>query len=431
MTKKYYLWALGCQMNKADAEKVSTILDDLGYQKTADESKADLIITLACSVRQSAIDRIYGRAKIWNRLKQKKPVATALTGCILPGDRQKMAEFFDLIFNIDDLPKLAEMLGEKGSLSLVNYLNINPKYTNNFQAHVPISNGCNNYCSYCVVPYVRGPETSRPSNKIIDECQKLIDSGYKEITLLGQNVNSYGHDLKNDLRFPQLLKKINDLPGDFWLRFITSHPKDMSDELIEVIAQGEKICEYIHLPVQSGDDEILKKMNRHYSREYYLKLIEKIRNKIPGVSISTDVIAGFPGETKKQFKNTAKLFKQVKFDMAYIAQYSPRAGTAAYQLKDDVPKVEKQKREMKLNEILKKTALKHNKKLIGKTTEILVDESKNNYLIGKTKTFKKVRFENNTAADSQAISYDFIDKFVKIKITKAKAFGLEGILITA
>jgi len=310
------------------------------------------------------------------------------------------------------------------------------------------------------VPYVRGQEKSRPAQEIIDECQKLIKHGYKEIILIGQNVNSYGLDQKdctNYPSFPELLKTIAKLPGNFWLRFITSHPKDMSDELIEVVARDDKVSKYIHLPIQAGDNEILKKMNRNYTREYYLDLIKKIRKKIPNVAISTDVIIGFPSETKKQFKNTVKLFKKAQFDMAYIAQYSLRFGTAAYQMTDDVPKEEKIRREKILTKVLKKTALKHNKKLIGKTMDVLVAEVKIEdkaclparqglkiHLIGKTKTFKTVKITTNEAVDSTVRVADspavkdgvangpavgLVGQFIKVKITKARSFGLEGIVI--
>jgi len=428
MTKKYYLWILGCQMNYADAERIVSVLNELGYIKTDEEQQADLIITVACSVRQSAIDRVYGKAKIWNKIRKKKRLTTILTGCVLEIDKIKMAKIFDHIFDISDLTKLSELLdGKKLTRNIPDgrYLNIEPKHQNHFSAFVPISTGCENFCTYCVVPYARGPETSRSSKKIIDECQKLINNGFKEIILLGQNVNSYGHDLSDGLNFPGLLQKIAKLEGDFWLRFVTSHPKDMSDELIEVIAKNGKICHYIHLPVQAGDDEILKKMNRQYAKKHYLNLIEKIRNQIPDVFISTDIIVGFPGETKKQFQNTAKLMKQAKFNMAYIAQYSPRSGTVAYQLNDDVPKKEKLKRKEALEKILKKTALKQNKLMLGKEVEVLVENTKNNYLIGKSKTYQTVKIKINPIGKTP----NHIGQFVITKITKAKSFGLEGILV--
>ncbi|MBU1036572.1 tRNA (N6-isopentenyl adenosine(37)-C2)-methylthiotransferase MiaB [Patescibacteria group bacterium] len=421
---KYYLFVLGCQMNVSDAQRIAKVLDNCGFKQTNKETAADIIIIVACSVRQSAIDRIYGKNRVWQQLKKKKKLLLVLTGCLLTVDQNKMSKIFDVIFDIDDLKNLPKLLHLKTKKSSDNgsYLSVTPKHSNNFQVYVPISTGCNNFCSYCVVPYTRGREISRPSKDIIKECQNLIDHGFKEITLLGQNVNSYGHDLKNDLTFPKLLQKINGLAGDFWLKFITSHPKDMSDELIEIVSISKKVCEYIHLPVQSGDNEILKKMNRGYTKEHYLNLIKKIRKKIPQAAISTDVIVGFPGETKKQFEQTVKLIKEVKFAMAYISQYSPRSQTKANLLKDDIPKKEKKKRKQILNNIINKTSFAYNKKLVNKTIEILVHKrsNKTRYYFGKTKTERHVCFPSPD---------DLIGQFVKIKITKAHAFCLEGKLI--
>lgn len=431
MKKKYYLWILGCQMNYADAEKIRTVLNKLGYQETFEEKTADLIITVACSVRQTAIDRIYGRAKNWLKIKLNRPLVTILTGCVLKSDMVRMEKIFDYIFEIKDLSKLPRLLVKinrvkEGSCFLPqvnNYFSIHPSYSNNFQAYVPISTGCNNFCTYCVVPYVRGKEISRPAKEIINECKDLITKGYKEITLLGQNVNSYGTDSRKRgiyPRFPELLAKIANPQGDFWLRFITSHPKDLTDELIEVIAKNKKICRYLHLPVQAGDDLILKKMNRGYTREHYLNLIKKAREKIPDIAISTDVIVGFPGETKKQFKNTAKLFKETKFDMAYLAKYSPRPGTAAFKLKDSVSSNEKERRFQILNNILKQTALWHNKKLLGKIKTVLIEDKKDKKLFGKTDSYKTVIINSQK---------NLIGQFVNVKIIKAQAFGLEGVLV--
>ena len=267
-----------------------------------------------------------------------------------------MEKIFNHLINIHEINKLPRLLNiESDKISPSrDYLEILPQYSDKIKAYVPISNGCNNFCTYCVVPNTRGREKSRSSENILKECKELIKNGYKEITLLGQNVNSYGLDLKNDLSFPELLQKVNDLEGSFWLRFSTSHPKDMSDELIEVIANNKNICNYIHLPVQSGNNDVLKKMNRNYTKEHYLELINKLKNKINPLFISTDIIVGFPGETKKQFKDSIKLFKKVKFDMAYISQYSPRQGTGSFKLEDNISNKEKKKRKFKLDKILKK-----------------------------------------------------------------------------
>ena len=331
--------------------------------------------------------------------------------------------------------------------------------------------GCNNFCAYCVVPYARGREYSRPAEDILKEVKSLVKKDYKEIVLLGQNVNSY-QSLQSpklprspQINFPKLLRLIEKIPGNFWITFLTSHPKDMSDELIETIAKSKKICEYVSLPVQSGDDEILRKMNRHYTIAHYKNLIKKIRKaflrfdlKNLPPAISTDIIVGFSGETKKQFENTAKLLRELKFDMAYIAQYSPRPETLAWKMKDNVSRKEKVRREKVLTKILEKTALENNKKYVGKVVEILVDrdlsslrkqvsrkkesldsrfrgndneESGIKYQ-GHTRTQKKVIFLSDKKISVGKAPYHhakrdwFVGKFVKVKITKAKAFGLEG-----
>ena len=316
---KYFVKTYGCQMNESDSERIAGFLEKQEYKSAPNMERADLIVVVACSVRQSAIDRIFGLKKKFKNLKAKK----ILTGCVLKSDKKKFQEFFDEVLTIN------EFLGK-------NYLELQPKYTNPIrqpadQAFVPIMTGCDNFCSYCVVPYVRGREISRSAREVIDEIKNLINPAergkqrYKEITLLGQNVNSYLPDGKaGQCGFPQLLRKINKLPGNFQIKFLTSHPKDMSDELINTVAKCEKISKEIHLPVQSGDNEILKKMNRGYTAEKYLNLIQKIKAKIPEARITTDVIVGFPGETEKQFQNTVNLFKKVGFSMAYINKYSAR-----------------------------------------------------------------------------------------------------------
>jgi len=407
-------------MNRSDAERLATILEGAGFKKST-EDKADLIIILACSVRQSAIDRIWGRINQWNHWKAKRPLITILSGCVVADDKRKFRDKFDYILTIDELTATPQMLLSllKKKLPSQDYFRIHPKYESNFQAYVPISTGCNNFCTYCVVPYTRGREKSRLADDIISEVKELVSEGYKEITLLGQNVNSYGLPGKTTNQpFIELLKKINAIPGNFWFFFITNHPKDMSDELIQTLPELRKAGHYIHLPVQSGDDEILKRMNRHYTTSHYLNLVKKIRETLPDVCLSTDIIVGFPGETEAQFENTAHLMKQAKFDMAYIAQYSPRSGTAAYKLKDDVPKPEKKRREKILTEILKETALANNQKYVDEVVKVLVIEKlKDYYYLAKTRTFKNVKFQHTA---------NLVGQFTKLKITKTGVWGLEG-----
>lgn len=414
-------------MNKSDAERIASLLQSIGYKEAKLRDKADLIVLVTCSVRQSAEDRVYGLMRHIKKLKaDNSHLKVMLTGCMaLRKEVIKRLNNVDIFLDIKDLPKLPELLNKKSEQGKIEtYFSIKPKYESSFTAYVPIMTGCNNYCAYCVVPYVRGREESRQPEEIIAEVKDLLAQGYKEIFLLGQNVNSYNpkpiaqRPLPSIKDFPDLLEQIAKLPGKFWIRFLTSHPKDLSDKLIKVIAKNKKITEYINLAVQSGDNQILKRMNRNYTVTHYKNLIKKIRQHIPSVAISTDVIVGFPGEKEEQFKNTCKLFEEIKFDMAYINQYSPRQETAAAKLKDNVSKAEKKRRDKILTNILIKTALSNNKKLVGKTLQVLVDKKgKDNLWLCKTRGFKVVKFKSNK---------NLLGEFVKIKISKAGSFGLEG-----
>ncbi len=379
---KYFVVTFGCQMNHSDSEKINIMLSKK-YKPASDIKEADLVVINMCSVRQSAVNRVYG---LLPKLKGKK---TILTGCILKKDKLKMAKIFD------EIKKPEEFIKNYQSISGL----------------IPIMRGCNNFCSYCVVPYTRGRETSRPAEEIICEAKRLARSRVKEIWLLGQNVNSYKYN------FPKLLRKINKIPGKFWIRFTSSHPKDFSTDLIKVMKECKKITPYLNLPAQSGDDAILKKMNRPYTIKKYKEIIKKVRKAIPDIAISTDIIVGFPGETKKQFENTKKLFKQVKYDMAYINRYSPRYGTEAFKLKDNVAPKEKARRERELTDILRKTALEKNKNFVNKIVEVLAQEYKDGFLSGKTFHYKSVKLKGKK---------DFVGKFCKVKITSALPWGLGG-----
>ena len=351
-------------MNKSDSERIATVLEKKGFQPASKENEANLIVVNMCSVRQSAVDRVYGKIRDFANLKsQNSKLKTILTGCILKKDKKNFSKSFDYIFNIKDLVKWLNILKP-----YKNYLEIQSKYSNNFSAFVPISNGCNNFCSYCVVPYVRGPLVCRDHKGVLEEVKNVIKKGFKEVWLLGQNVNDYKSPINHEsnsrifankleidsrvINFAKLLKMVNSIPSDFKFFFVSPHPKNFSDELIDTLAQCKKFGKYLNLPVQSGDNGILKKMNRNYTVKEYQRLVKKIRKKIPGIKLSTDIIVGFPGETKKQFENTVKLFKEIKFNMAYIAKYSPRPETAAFKLRDDVPLSEKKRREKILRELI-------------------------------------------------------------------------------
>ena len=410
-------------MNISDAERVASVLEKLKYKETSNINEADLILITMCSVRQSAVDRIYGLIEKFKKLRLSNPkLKTILTGCILKKDRKKFAKNFYYVIDIKDIKNLSRLLGNRESSTKLrpeelNYLDIAPKYSSKFSANVPIMTGCNNFCAYCVVPYVREREISRPAKEIISEIKNLVKNKYKEIWLLGQNVNSYKDGKTN---FPGLLKIINNIPGNFWIRFTSSHPKDFNDEVINAMAFGRKITPYLNLPIQSGDDNVLKSMNRYYTVKEYKNKIEKLRNKVPNIALSTDIIVGFPGETKRQFNNTAKLFRDIKYDMAYINKYSPRAGTPAAKLKDNVSTVEKKKREKILTEILKQTALEKNRKLIGKETAVLINENRGDNYFGKNEHYKTIKIKSDK---------NILGKLVTVKITEAKPFTLQGELI--
>jgi tRNA-2-methylthio-N6-dimethylallyladenosine synthase len=426
---KYYFWILGCAMNYSDAERIASVLDYLGYKKTEKEEEADLFIVVACSVRQSAINRIYGKVKEFKELKIRNPkFKTILSGCVLAEDRKKMSKVFDILFEIKDLEMLpimlsnilgkskTEELGKSGE-----YLSITPHYESNFRAYVPISTGCDNFCTYCAVPYTRGREKSRPEKEIVSEVKRLIKNGYKEITLLGQNVNSYGNDLndsKTNKEFIQLLLDIDKIPGDFRVYFYSNHPKDFSDELIATLSGLTHFPHYIHLPLQSGNDEIIKKMNRHYTKAKYLNLVEKIRLAMPEVTLTTDIIVGFPTETLEQFQDTVDVMENVKYDMAFIAQYSPRSGTVSARMPDDVINEEKKIREDILQKILAETVLENNQRLVGTIQKVLIDGKKNGKYYGRTSGYKVVEIKTDHILK--------IGQFIDVKIEKAGSWKLKA-----
>ena len=430
--KKYFIITYGCQQNISDSSKIAFILEKNNFKECLKEDDADLIIVNACSIRQSAINRLGGLFAKFEKIKNKNPkLKTVLTGCVLEKDRKNFKKFFNFILPIKTLKKWPQILKGKESYPFFNqrdvffnkkfrgeYLNIDSKQNNDFSLLVPISSGCDNFCTYCVVPYTRGPLICRSHKNIIREIKNGLKKGVKEILLLGENVNDYCSPSDRSVNFSKLLKKINEIPGDFWIRFISPHPKNFSMELINQLPKCNKLAEYINIPVQSGNDQILRLMNRSYDIKKYKKIIKDIRKRIPGMAISTDVIVGFPGETKKEFNDTVKLFKEIGFDMAYIAKYSRRRGTEAAKVKDNVSLEEKEKRRKQLTEILKKGALKNNEKYIGQIIRVLINKKEKGFLYGKSRTYKTVRIK-----DDEKIS---IGEFVKVKITDAYPWGLKG-----
>lgn len=335
---KFFIKSFGCQYNEWDASRLTFILTNLGFIESAQDD-AGIVFLLNCSVRKTGVDRAMSFAK--NFIKAGKRVF--ISGCILDHDKKIFKEKGVTVWNVEDIHELIEYLGvKKDKKGLDKILFSSQKSTN----LIPIMKGCNNFCSYCAVPYTRGREISRPINEILDDIKKVISVGHKEIWLLGQNVNSY------EFGFAELLRLVNDLDGDFLVRFTSNHPKDMSNEIIEAVAKLQKVAKQIHLPVQSGSNKVLRSMNRPYTREDYLAVIKKITRIIPNVNITTDVIIGFPSETEDDFQETVSLLKSIKFSQAYINKYSPREGTAAFKLGDPIPWKEKERRWRILNEIV-------------------------------------------------------------------------------
>lgn len=434
--KKYFIVTYGCQMNVSDSEILAGHLEKMGFSAAKKEEDADIVIINTCAVREKAEEKVFSRLGMLRELKQKKPeMILALWGCMAQyeGIAQKVQErfnFIDLVSGPNALDRFPELLMKATSsdrtvtdLHLAGEREFLPvKRNDNFKAWIPISHGCNNYCSYCVVPYVRGPEISRLPENIINETKELISNGYKEITLLGQNVNSYGKDLQEKIDFADLLLKLDQLGNSIRLRFMTSHPRDFSEKIIRAIAEGKNICEHIHLPLQSGSDRILKKMNRGYNRDYYLKQIEKIRKIIPGSAITTDIIVGFPGEDEEDFASTVEMLERVRFDAAYIFVYSPRRGTRAASMENQVSKEVKRERIIQLNRQQKRITLEKNQSLLESIQEVLVEgKSKKDaeMFTGRTRTNKIVHFP---------CSKDLSGEFINIKIIEARAWNLIGII---
>ena len=424
----------GCQMNARDSEKLVGILEKVGYEIIEDEN-ADFVIYNTCTVRDNANQRVYGRLGVLNGYKRKNPhMKIALCGCMMqePEVVEKLRtsyRFVDLIFgthNIHRLPVLLKQAMLEKELVLEVWSkegdvieNLPSHRANNYKAWVNIMYGCNKFCTYCIVPYTRGKERSRELDEIIKEVEELKNSGYKEITLLGQNVNSYGKDLNNGTDFATLLEAVAKTGIDR-IRFTTSHPWDFNADMIDIIAKYDNIMPSIHLPVQSGNDEVLKLMGRRYSKESYLKLFDMIKEKIPDCTITTDIIVGFPNETEEQFQDTLSLYNYCKYDLAYTFIYSPREGTPAAKMEDNVPLSDKEQRLYRLNELVNKYANEANQKYLGQVVKVLVEgPSKKNpdVLSGYTEHNKLINFKGDAS---------MVGQIVDVRVTEAKTWALTG-----
>lgn len=437
--KKVYIETLGCQMNKSDAERMFGMLEYLGYEKTIEPKQADLLIINTCSIRQLSEDKAYSQIGVWGKWKKTRPnIKIAFSGCVaqqVKEDLFKRAPYVDLVIGTQRLYELPELIkrvenGERVCSceeSPYTEKDYNIKRVKSINAWVPIMEGCNNFCSYCIVPYTRGRERSRNFENIMTEVTKALKEGFKEITLLGQNVDSYkGTDKDgNEVNLSGLLKAINALKGQFRIRFVTSYPTDITEELIDTVIACDKVCEYFHIPMQSGDDYVLKKMNRRYDVATYSKICNHIRTKVPDVTITSDFIAGFPGETEEQFQNTLDTMKKLELDYSNTAAYSPREKTVAAKWVDKfIPEDEKTERLARLNETNRECCVISNNKYIGREMEVLVEKFENhngtNVISGRTRNNKMVHIPCET---------DRTGEFVNVKIIGSKTWYLKGELI--
>lgn len=432
------LRSFGCQQNVSDGEKILGLLCEMGYGVTDDVSSADLILYNTCAVRENAELKIYGLLGDLKHLKESRPdLIIGVCGCMAQQEQvvEKIRRTYkqvDLIFGtfaVNELPRLLyEALTERGTkVDITEYgggisENIRPVRSCSFKAGVPIMYGCNNFCSYCIVPYVRGRERSRSPEAVLDEIRELVENGCKEIMLLGQNVNSYGKKLDTPIGFSELLRRINGLDGDFRVRFMSPHPKDADKELIDTIIECEKICKHMHLPLQSGSDRILNEMNRRYTAEKYMETVSYARSRIPDFSFSTDIIVGFPNETREDFEETLKIVRQVKYDNIFSFIYSKRTGTKAALIEDKISDKEKSGRMRELLELQREVSSEHFKRFVGRTMNVLFESGTKNegWYTGKSDEFIIVEAE----ADETVIG-----QMKKVKITKAFNWALQGEIV--
>lgn len=429
--KYVYIETLGCQMNKSDTERIYSILSHFDYEKTDDPKQADFLIVNTCSIRQLSEEKAYSRLGVWGKWKKNKPsLKIALCGCLAQhteDDLLKRFPYLDLVFGTQNIYELPDLINQEKRIMCVRkkeYVKeVNPEFKRekSVNAWIPIIEGCNNFCTYCIVPFTRGRERSRAPEVIINEAKQIIKEGFKEITLLGQNVDSYGKDLENKPTLAYLLREINKLEGKFRVRFVTSYPTDITDELIETVKNSEKVCKYFHIPAQSGNTEILKKMNRKYTREQYAEIVTKIRKEVEDVTITSDFIVGFPSETEEQFKDTLSLIDEFELDYSNIASYSPRPHTVAGKMVNDfIDEKTKDERFQILNNKVKEAHLKSNKKFVNREIEVLIEDTKGDMMKGRTGNNKIVHFKSNTHK---------IGDFVKVKITHASTWHLKGEIV--
>ena len=433
--KKYFLRTYGCQMNVHDSEEIKYYLESLGYEAVEELELADIVVLNTCAIRENAKDKVFGYLGRCKHLKKEKPdLIITVAGCLMqkPNEIEEIHnrhKYIDIVIgthNLNELPNLIEEANNKKTQNIEVYSNSdvvfeNVKYNRDskISAWINIIYGCDKFCTYCIVPFTRGRERSRKMEEVLEEVSNLKEQGYMEITLLGQNVNAYGKDLDLGYDFATLLEEVAKI-GIPRIRFVTSHPWNFTDKMIDVIAKYDNIMPYVHLPIQSGSDDILRKMNRKYTIDEYKKLFDQIKNKVKDVAITTDIIVGFPNETDEDFKKTLDIVNYCKYDGAYTFIFSPREGTAAARMKDKVSMEVKEKRLQELNNLVNIYSLESNQRLVGKVVEVLVNgisEKDNNKVYGYTDTMKLVNIVGGN---------ELIGKIVQVKITDAKSFSLDG-----
>ena len=422
--RNYHIWTIGCQMNKADSERLESALGQMGLSSTPSPGDADVIVLNSCVVRQSAEDRVVGMLTSLKPVKERDPdKVVALMGCMVgpkTGALEDRFPYADVFMRPQQYEPLIDLLADRMGVDpegCVGPLTAKPDVA----AYVPIIHGCDKFCTFCIIPYRRGREVCRPIEDVANEVRLLAERGVKEVTLLGQNVDSYGHDLPGSPDLGDLLAEINGVDGLERIRFLTSHPNDMSDHIIDSVAELEKVCEHINLPFQAGDDHVLQRMRRGYTNDDYRRLIEKIRARVPNVSLSTDVIVGFSGETEEQFDQTVELIRDVQFDKVHAAAYSTRPGTiAGRKMEDDVPHEEKRARLKSIEELQETILAEKNAGLQGATVEVLVEDRKRGKWYGRNRNDKLVYFEDD--ADRKG-------EMLQIRVEQTGPWSLQGTLV--
>ncbi|MGL6100150.1 MAG: tRNA (N6-isopentenyl adenosine(37)-C2)-methylthiotransferase MiaB [Fusobacteriaceae bacterium] len=434
--KKAMIITYGCQMNVNESAKIKNMLQKMGYEMTEEINETDAVFLNTCTVREGAATQIYGKLGELKIQKEKQGTIIGITGCFAQEQGEELAKKFPIIDivmgnqNIGKIPQAIEKI-ESGDFKNVIYVgdedelppNMESEFDSKFTASVPITYGCNNFCTYCIVPYVRGRERSVPMNQIIEEIKGYVKKNYKEIILLGQNVNSYGKDLETEENFAKLLSEIEKIDGDFWVRFISPHPRDFSDDVIEVIASSQKITKSVHVPLQSGSSQILKLMNRGYTKDQYVSLIDKMKRNIPGVSLTTDIIVGFPNETEEDFQDTLDVVEKSGYETAFMFMYSVRKGTAAAEMDGQIEEDVKKERLQRLITLQNKMSKESSERYMDKIEKVLVEgESRKNkeMLTGRTNTNKVVIFKGDLSLAGE---------FVNIKIKECKTWTLYGDIV--